>query len=123
LRTSSNGRGGGTSCGQQIITDQNALAGFNRILMNFERVGAVLELVGNRSCLHGSFLGLRTGIKPAFKRYASAGAKINPRASTPTTASTAFSRIVFTKLVHKPVESGGILQQRRQIVEEDSGFG
>ena len=35
----------------------------------------------------GSFLGLRTGTKPAPRRYASAGAKMKPRASMPATIS------------------------------------
>src|SRR5215469_10360937 len=63
--------------------------------------------------LAGSFFGLRTGTKPAPSRYASAGAKINPRASMPATMSIAWP-------VDERVKSALVFQQRRKVIEKNS---
>lgn len=73
--------------GEQIVDEQDTLAGLDRVEVDFERVRTVLEVVADLRCFSRKLLGLRTGTKPAFKRYAMAGAKMKPRASVPRTTS------------------------------------
>src|SRR5882724_2869205 len=53
--------GGGASSGEQIVADNDALAGLHGVFMNFERVRAVLERVGNAGGLGGKLLWLANG--------------------------------------------------------------
>lgn len=55
------GGGGSASGGKEVVADDDALAGLDGVFMNFERVGAVLEGVGDAGGFGGEFLGLAHG--------------------------------------------------------------
>jgi hypothetical protein len=58
-------RGRRAAGSQQIVDDQRARAGRDRVLMHFEHVLAVFQIVAHAHDLRRQFLGLRTGTKPA----------------------------------------------------------
>ena len=56
------GRAHGAAGGEQVVYEKDALAGLDGVLVNLERVGAVLEVVADLldDLGAGSFFGLRT---------------------------------------------------------------
>ena len=71
----------------------------------------------------GSFFGLRTGTKPAPNAYASAGAKMKPRASIPEHDIHTHTRILILQAIDDAAQAVLILQQRRDVVKKYPGFG
>ena len=58
--------------GEQVVDDQHPLPLAHRVVVNLERVGAVLERVVSATVFDGSLPGFRTGTKPAPRRSATA---------------------------------------------------
>ena len=72
----------------QIVDQEHPLARRDRVDVDLDPVGAVLELVVVTDQVCGSLPGLRIGTKPTPSSCASAAPKMKPRASMPTTLST-----------------------------------
>ena len=78
--------GGGqrTAGRDEVIDDQDPVTRLNRVYMDFDRVGAVLELVADRGGLVGQFALLAGGTSGMPSLYARGEANRKPRASIPT---------------------------------------
>jgi hypothetical protein len=72
---------------QQVVDDEDLLAGLDRIAVDLEGVRAVLEAYSTVIVSAGSLPSLRTGTSPASSWYAIGALKMNPRDSIPTTMS------------------------------------
>ena len=79
-------RGPAGSAGRQhVIDDENPVTGNNRVGVDFDAVGAVLEVVFLVVDVVGQLAGLADGNKPGIEANAITEAKMKPRASIPTT--------------------------------------
>ena len=55
------GCGGGAPGGEQVVDDEDAVAGTHGVVVHFEGVGAVFEVVGDADAGGGEFLGFAHG--------------------------------------------------------------
>ena len=62
------GGGGGAAGGEQIVDNQDAVAGGDRAGVHFERVGAVLQIVGDADALAGQLFRLAHGDEAGAER-------------------------------------------------------
>jgi len=115
------GSGGGRATrGQQVIADEHFLPGPHGILMDLESIRAVLELILNARGFPRQFPrfshGNKTGAEPVRQR----------RSENKATRFHAdhhvhgLAGVMRAKLVHNRAKAGSVLQQGRQVVEENS---
>jgi hypothetical protein len=78
---------GGAAGREHVVDDEHPLSRLDRVTMDLQQVGAVLELVLLALDLPRSFPALRTGTNPALRLYATGAANTKPRASIPSTLS------------------------------------
>ena len=74
----------------------------------------------SRTTAHGSLPALRTGTNPAPMRYATGAAMMKPRASMPSTRSTATSWKRSTSSLTDRWKPSGVAEQRRDVAERDA---
>ncbi len=116
----SGGGRGGAAGSQQVVTDENFLAGLHGVLMDFESVGAVLELVRDARRFRRQLFRFSHGDKTRAEPVRQRGSK-NESARFHTDHQVhGLAGVVAAKLIHERAKTGGILQQRGQIVEKNS---
>ncbi len=113
----------GASRSQQIVADDDAFARANGVFVNLQRIGAVLELVGNFGRLGRQFLRFSHGNESGAKPIRQCGGEDETtRLHADDNVNLAIG-VVVAEFIHKFSEAALILEQRRQIVEKNSWLG
>ena len=73
--------------------------------------------------LRGSFPFFRMTVTPSLSSRATAAANRNPRDSIPAMTSGLFVIGPGGELIDRLIEGGGVLDERREVLENDAGFG
>src|SRR5580704_15078996 len=108
---------------QQIVDEDHILAGLNRIEMNFQRIGAVFQVVSHAS--HG-----RRQLARLAYRYKSRIETISERRAEDEAASLdaedevdIFADVMRGQGINHLREANPVFQQRRDVVKEDARLG
>src|SRR5579884_114271 len=114
------GRRGGASRGQQVVANDHFLSGFDRVFVNFQCVRAVFQFVGNAGGLRRQFLRFahrnESRLQPVRQRRSeNKSARFDPRNHVDVVAF-----VVFAEPVNQRMKAVLVLEQRRQVVKQDS---
>src|SRR6266478_3966515 len=116
------GGGGGASGGEQIVADDDALAGLHAVFVNFERVRAVLERVGNAGGFGGKLLRLANGNKAGAEPIGQSGGENEAARLDSGDDINRVTLVVLAEAVDKEMESLFVFQKRGQVVKENPGL-
>ena len=116
------GGGGGASGGEQVVADDDALAGFYSVFVNFERVRAVLQRVGNAGRLSGEFLRLANGNKAGAEPVRQSRSENEAARLDACNDINCMTLVVLAEPVNQQVEPLLVLQQRGQVVKKNARF-
>ena len=110
---------------EDVVNDEDALTGLHGVVMDLDRGGSILRgSTPRRFRVPGELALLADWNDSALKWYATGEAKMNPRASMPTTLSTLprpKCTTIMSVIVEKAIGSGG--KHRRDVLEHDARLG
>src|SRR6267142_1803824 len=115
--------GGGASSGKQIVADDDALAGFHGVFVNFERVRAVLQRVGNAGGLGGELLWLANGNEAGAEPVGQGGGENEAARLDSRDDINRVALVVLAETVDEEMESLLVFQKRGQVVKENPRLG
>src|SRR6185503_854453 len=117
------GRARGAARGQQVVDDQHPLPLLHRIVVNLERIGAVLEGIGRGDALRRQLARLAHGREPRADAIGDGGAEDEPAALDADDEIDPLVPEREREAVDGGAEAGRVLHQRGDVVEEDAGLG
>jgi len=109
--------------GEEVVDDEDALAGLDGVEMDFEGVGAVLEVVADFGRGGGEFFGLADRDEAGVEAVGERGAEDEAAGFDAEDHVDVFADVVRGEGVDELGEAGFILEQRGDVVEEDAGLG
>src|SRR6185437_6534980 len=116
--------GSGASGRQKVVADHDAFARFDGVLMDLERIGTVFELVRHRRGLPRKLFGLPHRNEACSQTICKSGRKDESASFYACDdVDLLFAVIVGAELIDERVKALLIREQRRQIVEKNSGLG
>src|SRR5271154_4875862 len=107
----------GAAGGKQIVAEQHGLAGLDGVLVDFELVRAVFELVGDGGSFPGKLFGFAHGNETGAESIGERGSE-DEAAGFDAGDDVHFRAIVlFAKLIHERMETSRVLEQGSEVVE------
>src|SRR5205807_10037813 len=113
-------RRGRASRRKHVIHDQDALAGLDRILVNFEDIGAVLERIFHAFAGSRQFLRFPYRNKPDAERVGESGSENKAPGFNAQHQVGTGGLVMVLQSVDDALESAADLEQRRDVVEIDA---
>src|SRR3954469_8847755 len=108
---------------EQIVDDEDPLAGRHRVLVHLERVRSVLEIVGRAHARRRQLAGFAHRREAGANPIGDGGAENEAPALYPDHEIDALILERDRETVDRGAQAGGVLEQRRDVVEEDARFG
>ena len=113
---------GGAAGGEQVVADDDAVAGSDGVFVEFERVGAVFEGVGDGARFCGEFFRLSNGDETGAESIGERGREDEAAGFDAGDLVNFVAVVVVAKLVDEIVEALLVFQDRGEVVEQDSGL-
>lgn len=118
------GCGSGSSPGgEEIIANNDALAGLDGVFVDFERVGAVFESVGNAGGFGGKLFRLAYGHKTRAKAVSQSRGKNEAARFDSGDHVNLVAAVVIAERIDELVKSLLVLEEGGEIIKEDAGLG
>ena len=116
-------RFGRASGSEHVVDDQDFLSRLDRILMYFEDVGSVFELVLNALGDRRQFFGFTDGHEACIERVGDGGSEDETAGFDPHNDFDSLPFIRGPQIVDHRAETRGVFQQRGDVVKIDAGLG
>lgn len=113
----------GATGGEQVVYDDDALAGLDGVEVDFKRVGAVLEVVGDLCRGGRQLLRLADGNKACIEAVGHSWPEDEAAGLNAENEIDVFVDVVGGQSVDHLRKASLVLQERGDVVEEDAGFG
>ena len=113
----------GAAGGEQVVDEQDALAGLDGVEVDFERVGAVFEIVGDAGYRCGQLARLADGDEAGIEAVGERGAEDESAGFDAEDEVDLAFKIVGGERVDEHGEAGAVFEQRGDVVEEDARLG
>ena len=113
----------GSAGGEKVIDDDDPLAGLDCVEVDFERVGAVFEVVVHAGALRGKLLWLAHGDEACVQTVCDGWAKDEAASFDAQDEVDFFADVVGGEGVDELREAGFVLEESGDVIEEDSRLG
>ena len=113
----------GAAGGEQVVDEDDALAGLDGVEMDFEGVGAVFEIIGDAGDGGGKLFGLADGDEAGIKAVSERGSKDEAAGFNAEDEIDLLLEVVGGEGVNELGEAGLVLEDGGDVVEEDAGLG
>ncbi len=114
---------GCASGGEEIVAEEDVLAGLDGVGVDFERIGGVFELVGDGYCFRGQFFRFANGDESGVETVGESRGE-NEAARFDSGDDVYFvAVVVLAEAVDERVETARVLQQSGEVVEKNAGLG
>ena len=113
----------GAAGGQEVVYEEDPLAGLDGVFVDFEGVGAVFEVVALRDDLGGELFGLADGDEAGVEAVGDGGGEDEAAGLGAEDDVDVLPDVVPGEGVNHPRETGAVLEQGGDVVEEDAGLG
>ena len=114
---------GGAARGEEVVAKQDGLAGLDGVLVEFELVGAVFELVGDGGSFSGKLFWFAHGNETGTQTIGQCGGE-NEAAGFDAGDDVHFGAVVlFAELVNERMEAGRVFEQGGEVVEQNARLG
>src|SRR6266852_8652208 len=117
------GAGGGASGGEEVIADDHAVTLFYGVFVDFERVRAIFEGVGDAGSFCGELFGFAHGDEAGAEAVSERGSEDESAGFDSGNDIDLVAVVVFAEEIDQGVEALLILQQGSEIVEENARLG
>ena len=113
----------GAAGGEQVVDEDDALAGLDGVEVNLEYVGAVFEIVCDARDGRGEFSGLSDGNKTCIETVGEGGAEDEAARFNAEDEIDLVLDVMCGEHVNELGEAGLVFEDRGDVVEEDAGLG
>jgi hypothetical protein len=111
----------GAASGEEVVDDDDALAGTDGVLVDLEGVGAVLEIVLDGFSGGGELAGFADGDKAGVEAVGERGAEDKAAGFDAEDDVYVLADVVLREGVDELGEAGAVLEDGGDVVEEDAG--
>jgi len=113
----------GAAGGEEVVDEDDALAGLNCVIVNLEGVGAIFEVVGDTGDGSGELARLAHGDESGVEAVGEGGAEDESAGLDAEDQVDLLFDVVRSEGVNELGEAGLVFQKRGDVVEEDAGLG
>src|ERR1700682_408898 len=114
------GRGGGATGGEQVVANDHALAGLDGVFVDFERVRAVFQRIGDAGGFGGKLIWFSNRNETCVEPVRQSGSKNEAARFDPRYHVNGATDVVLAEAVNQHVKAKLVLQQRGQVVKENA---
>ena len=116
------GGGSGAAGGEQVVANDDALAGFDGVFVDFEGVGAVFQSIGDAGGFGGEFFRFANGYETGVETIGQSGSEDEAAGFDASYNIDGVTGVVIAKPVDQRVETLLVLQQGGQVVKKNARF-